>query len=559
MRRHAVDRPFGPPVFYTALQESCPDCDARLPVYQDDSRRVQGLEHQFWLHRRDKRCSQTSCPGSRPLFRAPRDARVMLPGRMYGLDVTLHVGERHLADGVSLAQITRDLNARGLPLDQRHTGRVFRDFMALASLVGGDDAALRDRLRAQGGIVLMCDGVQFDDRSPVLYMCWDAVSGSPLFGERKPYRGEEDLIPLLEGVRDMDVPVIGIVTDKEKGLVPAVQHVFPDTPYQFCHTHFLKNCAKPLEADTKALGASVRQRADEVRKLGKQVAKTRAPAEPGERTAPSEEEMVLEVCELVRVNSRVSGKAPLAPAELHRHERLEQIRAVVDEVRKKKPSGGGLTPAPRTPLDSLHEALAPTWHDTRTAGRVRRGTEILRSIAHELSTSPDRQDRPATAAEAQRRFEAHLSTLVASASRKGLGAATGRFVDDLAQRYSRYGAHLFPCFDDRRIPATTNELEGFFGSAKRAVRHAAGCGSTTNSVVTNLGADALLAFHQVTQPGAIDRLADADPDPQAFIEARAKLTAAEAPAVRQRSMLRSLPARLARLREAWLHESCPDG
>lgn len=323
---------------YTALEENCPDCVRRLPVHQDDSRRVQGLDYQFWLHRRDKRCGK-SCPGHRPLFRAPRDLRVMLPGRIYGLDVTLHVGERHLADGIALAQITRDLNARGLPIDQRHTGRVFRDFMALTSLAGREDGALCERLRTQGGIVLMCDGVQFEDRSPVLYVAWDAVSGSPLFGERKLYRGEEDLIPLLEGVRDMNVPVIGIVTDKEKGLVPAVQHVFPDTPYQFCHTHFLKNCGKPLETDTSALGTSVRRRAEVVRKLGKQVTKGRASEEPGEPSALSEEEMAQEVCELVRVNSRVSGKAPLAPAELNRHERLEQIRTVVDAARKKKPDG----------------------------------------------------------------------------------------------------------------------------------------------------------------------------------------------------------------------------
>jgi hypothetical protein len=100
---------------------------------------------------------------------------VVLPNRIYGLDVTLNVGERHLTQGVSLSQITRDLNRRGLPLDQRHTGRILRDFLALASLARGDETSIQKRLRKQGGIVLMCDGVQFDDRSPVLYLVWDAL------------------------------------------------------------------------------------------------------------------------------------------------------------------------------------------------------------------------------------------------------------------------------------------------------------------------------------------------------------------------------------------------
>ena len=369
--RHA-DRPRGEDRIYTAVQDLCPDCGRMLNIYQVDGRRVQGLDVFFWLKRRDKRCLP-DCPGERPIFYAPKDLRVVLPKRIYGLDVTLHVGERHLLDGVALAQITRDLNKRGVLVDQRHTGRVFRDFVALTMLERGDDAAVQARLRARGGIVLMCDGVQFEDRSPVLYLVWDAISGEPLFGERKLYRGEDDLVPLLERVRAMDVPVIGIVTDKEKGLVPAVLRVFPEAPYQFCQTHFLKNCAKPLQSDLTALQASVRHRADAVRKLGKllssqipapdperpvvielQDAPTPqaiaapprppdAPYDPGASPPPasaaalSEVALVREVCELVRVNSRVSGKAPLDPPELKRHERLEDIRAVVNDARKKKP------------------------------------------------------------------------------------------------------------------------------------------------------------------------------------------------------------------------------
>jgi len=365
MKRH-TDRPMGEPLVYTADEQICAWCGHPLPICQVISRPVQALDGQFMLVRRDRQCRRRDCPGPRPrpFFYAPRDLRAVLPSRIYGLDVTVHVGERHLAHGVALGQITRDLNARGVPVDQRHTCRIFRDFLALASLERGDDDALRERLRAQGGIVLMCDGVQFDDRSPVLYMAWDARSGTPLFGERKVYRGEDDLVPLLERVRGMDVPVIGIVTDKEKGLVPAVKRVFPEVPYQFCHTHFLKNCAKPLQEDLTALQASVRRRAEAVRDIVKGVeGRSEADAEVapagdakpddmsagpttdagdsvsdaamvGER-ALTEEDLVREVGELVRVNSRVTGKAPLAPAELARHERLTKIQSVVRDAAKK--------------------------------------------------------------------------------------------------------------------------------------------------------------------------------------------------------------------------------
>jgi hypothetical protein len=47
----------------------------------------------------------------------------------------------------------------------------------------------------------MADGVQFDDNSPVLYLVWDALSGLPLFGERRTFKGCDDLVPLLEECR----------------------------------------------------------------------------------------------------------------------------------------------------------------------------------------------------------------------------------------------------------------------------------------------------------------------------------------------------------------------
>jgi hypothetical protein len=158
------------------------------------------------------------------------------------------------------------------------------------------------------------------------------------------------------------------------------------------------------------------------------------------------------------------------------------------------------------------------------------------------------------ATEAQARFEAHLEHLEVTAPRAGLGAATGAFIDDLTERYGRYGEHLFKCFDDPRIPATTNVLEGFFGSSKHVLRQALGCGSTSNSVVSNLGAEALIACNQMQQPGALVDMVNAvnaSSSPADFLAARAKIAINEAPRIHQRSMVRHLEKHLDRLRNDW--------
>jgi len=370
----------------TAEGTECPYCRRNLWIVQHRDRHVQRLDAYVHLIRQDTQCPNLECPGPRPLYRPVEDLRFALPRRTLGFDVTVAVGERHLG-GETLGDLWRWLNANGVPVDRSTVGCLFRDYLALWKTTR-DESALLAQLEKQGGAVLMADGVQFDGQSPVLYVAWDALSGTPLFGQRRDFRGKDDLVSIFEEVKARGIPVRAIVTDKETGLVPAVKEIFPETPYQYCHTHFLSNCAKPLDANRSALGASVTGRASRVREVAKAIHKQELKAEkatkkavaqatatsaraardepPADKsgtkssedaprdlvagtaasTAPGqpahERDVAKRLCELVRRNSTVSGKAPLAPCELERHRRLEEVREVVDECRDRAQRGGAV-------------------------------------------------------------------------------------------------------------------------------------------------------------------------------------------------------------------------
>ena len=88
------------------------------------------------------------------------------------------------------------------------------------------------------------------------------------------------------------------------------------------------------------------------------------------------------------------------------------------------------------------------------------------------------------------------------------------------------------------------------------LRHALGCGSTSNSVVQNLGAEALLTYHQMQEPCAVEELMmTASFSPEDFLSARKKLDALESPSIRRRSMVRHLERHLKRLKQDWLGPS----
>jgi hypothetical protein len=175
--------------------------------------------------------------------------------------------------------------------------------------------------------------------------------------------------------------------------------------------------------------------------------------------------------------------------------------------------------------------------------------EILREVAHQLSAAPERADRPAHATEAETQTWDFLGDLRRRTPRCGLSAPTAEFIDHIVGMFGRYGEHLFVCFDHPCIPATNNGMEGFFGLAKRVFRKTAGAGSTSNSVVTNLGEEVLTTLHQVSTGG--------DPFPAvidlpAFQKARSELDQMEQPARQRRSYLRDPAKTQVDLLDRWL-------
>jgi hypothetical protein len=213
-----------------------------------------------------------------------------------------------------------------------------------------------------------------------------------LFGARLEYRSAEDICPLLERLRDMKVKVIAIVSDKEKGLVPAIAKVFPDVPHQFCQTHFLKNCAKPLDKDLSALGVSVTSRGDKARKIGKRLHEEDLAASPVESPRVegplSEKELVQELCSIVHDNVRAAGKAPLNPPELVRHKKLEAVLKTAEMAREILQH---TTPEPVAGTPGHTELLACASARRRSARPTRHGPAANRE--HEPSGGPRHRAR----------------------------------------------------------------------------------------------------------------------------------------------------------------------
>ena len=322
---------------FTAAESRCETCGRELVVSQWRGRHVEGVDGYHLLVMRDRRCPQLGCDG-RSLIQRPADEhRFALKKDVYGLDVMFEIAERRLQDDLSFEVIRGRLNAKGVPISLSSTCDAFKRFVALTSCRTAESEDARERLRKQGGMVVLIDGVQFDDRSPVLYLVVDAISRTPLFAERHAVRSKNGLVPLLKRLKAMNVPIKAFVTDMEKGLVPAIREVFPDVPHQFCQLHFLKRCAASLDKPLAALGAEVDRSAEKLRSIRRDLMTATKPATAAEAQERIDAEGLLVAAHAA---TKRAGRGPMKPTALYRHEELANVAAAADEIVRLHEKGG---------------------------------------------------------------------------------------------------------------------------------------------------------------------------------------------------------------------------
>ena len=352
---------------FTAAETRCPVCGHDAVISQWRGRQIERLDGHHILAMRDRRCPVLSCSGRSAIFRPTEEHTFALKKDVYGLDVMFEIAERRLQDDLSFEEIMRRLNARGIPITLRTTCESFKRFVALTSCCAGESEEVRAKLRAQGGIVPMIDGVQFDDRSPVLYLVVDSLSRTPLFAERHAVRSAKALQPLLLRLKAMNVPIKAFVTDMEKGLVPAIRAVFPEVPHQFCQLHFIKRCAAALDKPLAGLRAEVDRAAEKVRKLRRDLKKAPAPATKDEAF---DRGLATDLLRSAHSATKRAGRAPSKPTALFRHDELAAVVKAADAVAEAR--GGGhvgknhISPRPDGAPDGARER-APRQRRRRAA------------------------------------------------------------------------------------------------------------------------------------------------------------------------------------------------
>jgi len=139
------------------------------------------------------------------------------------------------------------LNARGVVVNERNVGKLYRQFLAL---LGGLNAPQQERLAAStarhGGVVWAVDALQPEGDGTLLYVLYDAVSGIPVSALTTTHARTAELCMWLSAVQDLPYPVLATLSDGDDAIGGALRTCWPAAPHQRCQVHFLNAIAAPV-------------------------------------------------------------------------------------------------------------------------------------------------------------------------------------------------------------------------------------------------------------------------------------------------------------------------
>jgi len=186
------------------------------------------------------------CPRDHTLFVAEQLRNLVPEKGTFGFDVIVEVGYALFVHCRNNQEVMAKMAAKNVFMSERevsYLGRKFIIYLAIAHRQS--QSRLRTFMAKNGGYILHLDGTCEGD-SPNLFCGIDGISELVLDSIKIPSEKKDTLIPFFRDIKEKYGEPIALVHDMGKGIIAAVEEVFPHIADFICHFHFLRDIGKDL-------------------------------------------------------------------------------------------------------------------------------------------------------------------------------------------------------------------------------------------------------------------------------------------------------------------------
>jgi hypothetical protein len=431
-----------------------------------------------------------------------------VPGSTYGYDVLVRIAWWRQEYRATYREIHTEL-ASQVRISASHVGYLYQQ--VYLPLLACHERQHRDHLaqiaQEQGGLILALDGLAPQGGEPQIWFIRELTSGVTLRSGWLSQQDQPTFEAFLKPLTHLEWPILAVLSDKQKGLVPAVATVFPNSRHQFCQAHYLRNLAEPLaEADAALKGElrnTVRQQVGGLIRQEPHTAPGQAgvltvtglvpsplakPTAPASQSPPPRDtlaapasradEVIPQLFRHTRYLLTLKGRPPFRLAGMETYERLQNVAQCSLDLLAER-----YDPRLAKLYQGLQAALAPF---AQTYQVVQQGAAWLRDIAYILEPTAAQAVRGEQVAGQLRDY---LDTVLQWSDGTPTLDAFGRHLDKVSRRY---WPGLFHCYDVPGLPRTNNELESHFRDTGRRLLRTTGQQGLTQRTLQRQGAWELL-------------------------------------------------------------------
>jgi hypothetical protein len=221
---------------------------------------VQTLKGPLRVSGKTRECANPECSHVGAHYYASRVGLISLPKSTYGLDVLAYIGWRHDHEHKQLVEIQGELNRQGILINERNTGKLYRQFVAFLGVMSQATwQKLAETSASHGGLIWAMDALQPEVDGILLYVLYEVLSNTPVGAIQLTHATQAALMAWLQPYRELPFPVLATLSDGEKAIIEALHDSWPAAPHQRCQVHFLNNLVERVLPYDSLLGEWMRR------------------------------------------------------------------------------------------------------------------------------------------------------------------------------------------------------------------------------------------------------------------------------------------------------------
>jgi hypothetical protein len=489
-------------LIYQPELDACPHCGDLVALcnYLTWDKTVQTLDGVLSVASRPGCCRHATCAGSNLRLVSAEAQGIALPGSTYGYDVIVRIGWWRQQYHATYREIHADLATR-LHISASHVRHLPQQ--VYLPLLACHERQHRDRLaqaaKQHGGLIIALDGLAPQAGEPQIWFIRELSSGLTLRSGGLAQQDQTTFEAFLKPLKQLEWPILAVLSDKQTGLRPALAKVLPKSRHQWCQAHYLRNLAEPLAAADSTFKGELRKA---VRQSIGDLIRTEPRADPRQagvltvtgllpspleapKTSASEppepeaqaEAVVTQLVRHTRYLLTLKGRPPFRLAGMETYDRLHDLaRFGLDLL------STHYDPRLAQLVQGLQSALSPfeqTYHEGQ------QGAAWLHDIAYILEPGMV----PRSAEQVASQLRGYLDTV---RSRPDLPPSVQQLGAHLDTVSRSYWPGLFHCYDVPGLPRTNNELESRFRDTSRRLLRTTGQKGLTQRTLQRQGAWELL-------------------------------------------------------------------